>query len=274
MAGTVWTGLVLWAVLSLWLRMLRKEREWTMLRWMLAALLLGVSGLDLLPFLVSVSHRLFIHDPHWIPYATLDWWSFDQVTNWIDILLWVPHCAAAFAACATGLLILVGCAHRDLKHRAITIAIAGACFASSVGLSIYVAFGFVVFCAGYAVFLAFRQKLERCPGVRDGGCYRSVTRCSIHFGVENPCSRPGVFALRIAIPSCDDRENFESYGPRCKSYAVRCIGSYHAVLRVWLFRCGVLVLVAKTASPHIPRASLDFDFVCSHATGDYKYYAC
>ncbi|MBV9217060.1 MAG: hypothetical protein JO053_12875, partial [Acidobacteria bacterium] len=84
MAGTVWTGLVLWAVLSLWLRQVRKERDWSILRWIVAGLLLAISGLDVLVFLAEVTHRLIVHDPQWIPYATLDWWSFDQVTNWID----------------------------------------------------------------------------------------------------------------------------------------------------------------------------------------------
>lgn len=157
MAGTAWTAIVLWAAASLWLRLVRPGRAWTGLRWAIAAGLFAVSGLDIVAFAPGVLHRILSGSPHWIPYPAMDWWSFDQVTIWADILLWVPHSAAALAACATGLLILLETGRRSWKQIIAPSIIAGACFASAAGMSIYVAFGFLVFFFVYVFYLLMRR---------------------------------------------------------------------------------------------------------------------
>ncbi|MFL6464667.1 MAG: hypothetical protein ACJ73N_09700 [Bryobacteraceae bacterium] len=157
MAGTIWTALALWAALSLWLRKTQSEPRRVSVRWAVAALVLSISGLDLVIIGSNIIRRLVVGKPHWIPAPSLDWWSFDQVTNWADILLWVPHCAGALAACAAGLLILTDTAKQEPKRDVIHATVAGICFASSVGMSIYVTFGFAVFFTVYFVFLCARK---------------------------------------------------------------------------------------------------------------------
>src|SRR3954453_18922748 len=108
MAGTTWMGLALWASLSLWLKNVRAEREGTQVRWIVAALLLAISGLDVLAGCGLIFRRAILsHSRQWLPFPTLDWWTLDQITNWFDVMVWVPHCAASLVACATGLLILL-----------------------------------------------------------------------------------------------------------------------------------------------------------------------
>ncbi|MBV9224683.1 MAG: hypothetical protein JOY85_11670 [Acidobacteriaceae bacterium] len=157
MAGAAWTALTLWAALSLWLRRTQTERQGPGVRWAVAALVLSISGLDLIVVIAIVIHRLITANPLWVPAPSLDWWSLDQITNWIDILLWVPHCGGALAACATGLLILTNTAKQEPKRRVVHTVLAGACFASAAGMSIYVAFGFAVFFAAYLILLFVRK---------------------------------------------------------------------------------------------------------------------
>ena len=157
MAGTAWTGLALWASLSLWLKGVRAERDWTRIRWTVAAMLLCISGLDILPASILALRRIMWHSHQWIPISNLDSWSPDPLVNWLGTMLWVPHCAASLVACTTGLLILVNCADRDTKARTISAVLAGACFASAVGMSVYVAFGFVIAIGLYTIFLAVRR---------------------------------------------------------------------------------------------------------------------
>lgn len=161
MAGTTWTGLALWASLSLWLRSVRGEREWTQVRWVVAALLLGISGLDVLAGIALIFRAIVWHSRQWLPFPTLDWWTVDQITNWFDIMVWVPHCAASLVACATGLLILLQCADAHRKRQLISILVAGACFASAAGMSIYVAFGFAIGIGSYLILLLVRKEGAR-----------------------------------------------------------------------------------------------------------------
>jgi hypothetical protein len=97
-AGAIYNGMSLLAtvVISAWLlfpgpRRRNRSRLYT------ALALLLVSGLDLLPFLITLVRRLaegqlFLAGS--IP-GSLEWWN-EQVTSWAATVLWVPHHTAAF----------------------------------------------------------------------------------------------------------------------------------------------------------------------------------
>ena len=97
-AGVIYTAFSLLAavVLSAWL-LFPGPRRRNRSRLYLSLTLLLVSGLDLIPFLLSLVSRL-LHGQFFsaasLP-GSLSWWN-EQVTNWPATLLWVPHHAAAF----------------------------------------------------------------------------------------------------------------------------------------------------------------------------------
>ena len=200
MAGTTWTALTLWAALSLWLRRTQSERQGAGVRWAVAALMLSISGLDLAVTAMIIAQRLVVRNPHWIPYPSLDWWSFDQVTNLIDALLWVPHCTGALAACATGLLLLADTPAQESKRKMVRVLIAGACFASSVGMCIYVAFGFAVFFAAYLVLLGIRKNWDGVRQIAGTGAVAVLLVAPYLWEVKASTSGEPFFHLGLRTP--------------------------------------------------------------------------
>lgn len=199
MAGTVWMGLALWAILSLWLKSVREEKTGIATRWILAAFLLSISGIDALAFFLLILRRLVWHFPQWLPFPTMDWWSNDQVTNWLDIMVWVPHCSASLIACATGLLVLLLCPDGDRKRRLIAVLVAGACFASSAGMSIYVAFGFAVAIGCYVVFLAIRKEWTRVVPLALSGLVALILVAPFLVELRRNVASPGFLHIGLRL---------------------------------------------------------------------------
>jgi len=100
--------------------------------------LLLVTGADLLPAMGSLLAQRAVN-------GEMEWWSQDQISSWVDSLLWVPHHVAALLCCLLSFLLLWRTREAlGAGQRWLAVGLAGVAFASAFGLSVYVAFGFAV----------------------------------------------------------------------------------------------------------------------------------
>jgi len=157
-ASDVWCGWALIAIVLLCLRYfhegsdaLGKSGKW-------ACLLLAAAGLDVIPNALAALVRWTTGSG--VIYASAEWWN-NPVTGYPHAVLWVAHHVAAVIACLGGFLLL----WKRPRTERWPVWLAGVCFASSVGLSIYVAFAFAVTMAAW---LAWSALERRWFTVRDG----------------------------------------------------------------------------------------------------------
>ena len=147
-ASSVWVALGLMSIAALYVRFVLQLDKRVAL---FAIALFGVSGLDIVPMLPQQLASFWNPD---LPfYATIDWWNADQVTGWLDTVLWVPHSAASLIACLMGFLVLWN-QPRFRWQAALGAALA---FASSTGISVYVTAVFAVVCVLWTLYLLLRR---------------------------------------------------------------------------------------------------------------------
>lgn len=139
LAGVVWSGFALAALIPLYLKHFCEETVALGRKSLLGIALLAVTGLDLIPTIVYfLAQRTILAD--------MEWWDGVQVTSWLDSLLWVPHHVAGLVACFIGFLVLwVVPRNSSQRERMQAAVIAGLAFASAAGLSVYVTFTFAIF---------------------------------------------------------------------------------------------------------------------------------
>jgi hypothetical protein len=132
-AGALWCGIGLMAMIALYLRFVHPEGARRIhRRTVLGVALLAVTGLDIIPDLaLALAHR---------PWAEPEWWN-EQVSAWITSMLWVPHHMGALIAGLTSVLILWRSAGSGTR-RGPAMFVAAFCLAGCVGESIYVGFVF------------------------------------------------------------------------------------------------------------------------------------
>jgi len=138
-ASVFWSGLGLASTIPLFLKYVLNEREHLRAKSAIGIALLGVTGLDLLPYAALVlSRRIWFVD--------IEWWDPNQVTSWLGSLLWVPHHVASLTACMSGLLVLSAIDEESSFGQSAWASVLSAlAFASAAGLSVYVTFTFAVF---------------------------------------------------------------------------------------------------------------------------------
>ncbi|HEY2399291.1 MAG TPA: hypothetical protein VGI23_03000, partial [Steroidobacteraceae bacterium] len=143
-ASVAWAGLGLGATVTLYCRhFLNADRGGGTLlgrhrsRLTLALGLLAITGLDILPVLAQA----IAHMP---TDADMEWWAEDQVTSWIDSLLWVPHHIAGLVCCLFGFLLVWMSKRLNVAQRFGCAVIAGLAFASAFGLTTWVAVAFAM----------------------------------------------------------------------------------------------------------------------------------
>jgi hypothetical protein len=156
MASVVWSGFGLAATLELYCRhFLRgsEERRRTP-RLALALGLLAVTGLDVLPALV----KFLLHLP---TDGDMEWWSTESVSSWMDSLIWVPHHIAGLICCLFGFLLVWMSKGPSMRQRALCGLIAGLSFASSFGLSTWVALAFALVLSVWLLWVAVWERESR-----------------------------------------------------------------------------------------------------------------
>jgi len=139
-AGTLWCGIGLMAMVPLYLRFFQSKGAANLEKRTIAGIaLLAVTGLDIMPTAILGALRGGV-------IVSIEWWN-ETVMAWAHAVLWVPHHVTALIACLTGFVVVYHSVHRSdaTNVSRVTAAVAaGVMFASAVGLSIYVTFVFAV----------------------------------------------------------------------------------------------------------------------------------
>ena len=142
--GTYWAGIGLMALVVIYLRVfLPGTAEQFRRRALTAIVLLGITGLDILPslFLLSLYARGIL--PFLLP--SVEAWN-EPVDWFLYTTVWVPHTVAALIACFTGFLLVWQSAAAPRRSGLLRHAVPGGiALASSVGCSIFVTFVFAAF---------------------------------------------------------------------------------------------------------------------------------
>jgi hypothetical protein len=143
--SSVWAAVGLVAVIALFARHFLNIRTGLHRYILSASLLLTVTGLDILPVL----YNLFVRHSF---SGDLEWWSADQISSWLDSILWVPNHLASLLACLTAFLLLWRTRDSSLRpHKIAASILAGIAAASALGLSVYVAAGFAMLMFGWTL---------------------------------------------------------------------------------------------------------------------------
>lgn len=143
-SGTIWTVI---AFIGLFKQITDKFYPDNTKLLKISILLLLVSGLDILLVAPLNIFARLTDKPQVLD--SVEWWSLDQVSAFVEILLWVPHhltgCIAIFAGI---FLFLEGIQNKKWLH----IIAASFCFASAAGSSVYL---FIVGVSSLCVYMAF-----------------------------------------------------------------------------------------------------------------------
>jgi hypothetical protein len=173
-ASVVWSGFGLAAIVSLYCRHflgtspsaenLSRSSGRRLPSLALALALLAVTGLDILPALVKAILRLPAD-------GDMEWWSGDQVTSWIDSLIWVPHHIAGLVCCLFGFLLVWMSKGLSVTQRCLCGIVAGISFASAFGLSTWVPFAFAMVLLPWMVWALVweRESRKRVPVLLGAG---------------------------------------------------------------------------------------------------------
>ena len=158
--GTVWAGIALMSLIVMAVKFYLGARERLERKAVIACSLLLVTGLDIVP----TAYRFL----RWRTVTPdMEWWN-EQITSWIDALIWAPHHIMGVVACMVGLLALRQ-PTSDKFQRAAAILIAGLAFASSTGLSVLVTFTFALFVALWLPLAALRKWWDDVVGLTASG---------------------------------------------------------------------------------------------------------
>ena len=155
-AGAVWCGLGLMALVVLYFRLVwYRGPDSFRRRALVGVALLGVTGLDLIPNLGLWG--LFAAGMRHAVQASGDWWN-EQIAGFTSTALWEAHYVCGLICCLTAFLILwEGMRQGSAARRMLYGAIAGVALASATGSAIYVGFVFAVFLALWTLVLAGKR---------------------------------------------------------------------------------------------------------------------
>jgi len=157
-AGTMFSSLAfLGLVINLWQELFEQKN------YRIPLFLLFVSGLDAL--IVAPINFNSLYKFGFQPFTSTEAWSMDQVSNFMHMLIWVPHHVSGAIAALTGIVfaskafIESESISESISNEKNKFLIASAvCFASSFGLSIYLAFVGVSAICVYALVCAIKNK--------------------------------------------------------------------------------------------------------------------
>jgi hypothetical protein len=155
-ASVAWCGIGMMALVALTFRILfYRGPESFRRRALTGILLLGVTGLDILP--ASVGWILQALGMTRAVLPSIDWWN-EQVDGFPSTAIWVAHHLAGLVVCMTVFLLLwEGARQPAWSARVRHAAVAGLALASAVGLSIHVTLVFGVFLAVWTLVTAARR---------------------------------------------------------------------------------------------------------------------
>lgn len=135
LSGIAWTGAVFLICVSLAGRYFSKKGASSKLAPLCAVALLLVSNLYVL-IVVPLCNYLQRQ------FCCMDWWTKDQMASFLELMMWCPHHISGLIAGIAGTVLLLEAGACGAKGKRILLACgAGACLASQLGLSAYIAVG-------------------------------------------------------------------------------------------------------------------------------------
>jgi hypothetical protein len=154
-AGVVWCGFGLMATVALYFRLFAyRGPETFRRRAIFGILLLGVTGLDILP--QAILWILQFAGMHAIR-PSMEWWN-EQVDGFVYSALWESHYLAGLIACLMGFLILWAAFRTGVRARIPFVLLASAALATGFGSAIYVAFVFGAFLIAWTLLSLLKRR--------------------------------------------------------------------------------------------------------------------
>jgi len=162
-ASCAWSGFGLAAIIGLCLKHFLHAGARLRRQFIIAILLLCVTGLDICANAVNI---LILHKPLTMD---LEWWSVESIYSWYGSFFWVPHHVAGLVCCFFAFLLAWNTQSRSNQgSRApfiATVILIGAALASSFGLSIFVTFGFFLVMLAWAAWQLLSERTVPRPVV-------------------------------------------------------------------------------------------------------------
>ncbi len=151
----VWTGIGLFGLVRLLLARIAVRPSSDRSLMVLTLAVLAAGGLDIIGVVrMGLLQGIWLAEP-------LNW--NEQVAGWLESLLWVPHHVTGLIAGMVGLIALAEIASpaepdASSRNSARRAALAGCCFASALGLSVWVTLGLVATVAAWGVVLMWERR--------------------------------------------------------------------------------------------------------------------
>lgn len=207
-ASCAWAGFALAAVIGLYLKHFLHAGARLRKQFIIAILLLGVTGLDICANIVDI---LILHKPLTMD---LEWWSVESIYSWYGSLGWVPHHVAGLVCCFFAFLLAWNAEHRSTLNTCANIFLIGAALASSFGYSIFVPFGFFLVMVAWGVWqLVFERSPRPVVYMAAGGVLAALLLMPFLLELSHNEANPGgsvpggaagslfTFAVREMIPA-------------------------------------------------------------------------
>lgn len=141
---SIWTGLAMFAVVSIFGRFVWRSTEHERLI-RFAWLLLAVDGLDLVPAGTGMVWRA-IHGKQLFLNPDIGLWNgFGAVFSWLSTAVWSTHHIGGLVACVLGCVLLWDSRDSAVTSRWTAASVAAIAFASAAGTSIFVTLIFAIF---------------------------------------------------------------------------------------------------------------------------------
>lgn len=155
-AGVIWTGLCLMAVVALYIRLRNKFPGNPWRTPLIGVQLLLVSGVDFIPVVIMAPAAREIIGQMMIN-GQIESWNM-PIVSWLNAVTWVPNHIAAVIQCITAILAIVSVYEGTNRKHICAGILASAAFASALGTSVWVTLVFAVFWIIWSLFLAWPKK--------------------------------------------------------------------------------------------------------------------
>ena len=185
-AGAVWCGFGLMAIVALYFRLFSyRGPETFRRRAVIGILLLGVTGLDILP--QAILWMLQFAGMHAVRPA-MEWWN-EQVDGFVYTALWESHYLAGLIACLMGFLILWAASRKaGIRARLSHVLLAGMALATGFGSAIYVAFVFGAFLIAWTVFTILKRRWSECAVLIGAGAVALLLALPFALSLRGPAN--------------------------------------------------------------------------------------
>jgi hypothetical protein len=199
MAGTFWCGLGLMGLLAIYLRLAARQDCPLTRRLRIGLLLLGITGLDLIP--AAFFMLLYAKGGINVFLPSVEWWN-EHVDWFLYSSVWAPHALAATISCFLALLLLWKAAEPQERAGMLRHALAaGVALASGAGESIYVSFVFAVFLLLWTAVTVWKRCLRETSALVAAGITAVALSLPYLSDLSGPASGSGGGLFQFTVRS-------------------------------------------------------------------------